>query len=74
MRWFEQHRMEWIAETLRVFGFINRAHIERKFGVSTAQASTDISRFMRRHPSVMAYDKSAKRFTTLTSHKGGGEC
>lgn len=62
MRWFEQHRLEWIAETLRVFGFINREHIERKFGLSTPQASNDLREFQRLHPDAMVYDKSAKRY------------
>lgn len=67
MRWFEQHRMEWIAETLRVFGYINREHLERKFGISTPQASTDLNRFMRQCPGVMSYDKSAKRYVATTA-------
>lgn len=67
MRWFEQHRMEWIAETLRVFGFINREHLERKFGISTPQASADVNRFMRLYPGAMSYDKSAKRFIAALS-------
>lgn len=62
MRWFEQHRMDWIAETLRVFGYINREHLMRKFGVSTPQASVDLNRFLRLHPDVMRYDRSAKRY------------
>lgn len=62
MRWFEQHRMEWIAETLRVFGFINREHLERKFGVSTPQASADLNEFQRLHPKLITYNKSTKRY------------
>lgn len=54
--------MEWIAETLRVFGFINREHLERKFGISTPQASKDLATFMRAHPTGMTYDLSAKRY------------
>lgn len=69
MRWFEQHRLEWIAETLRVFGFINREHLERKFGISTPQASTDINRFLRLHPCLMSYDKSAKRYVAISSQQ-----
>lgn len=60
--WFEQQRMEWIAETLRVFGFINRAHIERKFRISTPQAATDLGTFMKKNPRAMHYDASAKRY------------
>jgi hypothetical protein len=62
LRWFTQYRMDWIAETLRIFGFINREHIERKFGVSTPQASADLSSFMRLYPHAMFYNKSAKRY------------
>lgn len=61
-RWFEQHRMEWIAETLRVFGFINREHLQRKFGLSQPQASADINAFKRANPTAMTYDMSAKRY------------
>lgn len=61
-RWFEQHRMDWIAETLRVFGFINREHLQRKFYISTPQASADLAAFQRAHPSAMTYDSSAKRY------------
>lgn len=60
MRWFEQQRMDWIAETLRVFGFINREHIQKKFGVSVPQASKDLSAFQKLNPGVMHYDKSRK--------------
>lgn len=62
MRWFEQYRMNWIAETLRVVGFINREHLERKFGMSTPQASKDLAAFLRAHPTAMTYDGSAKRY------------
>ena len=69
MRWFEQHRMEWISETLRVFGFINREHIEQKFGVSTPQASIDLQKFQRLHPGAVRYNTSAKRYERLTRIK-----
>jgi len=62
MNWFAHQRQEWIAETLRVFGYINREHIERKFGVSTPQASTDLRLFQERHPDRIVYDASAKRY------------
>jgi hypothetical protein len=61
-RWFEQQRLDWIAETLRVFGFINRGHLQRKFDISKPQASADLAAFMRAHPTAMTYDRSAKRY------------
>lgn len=60
--WFYNHRQEWIAETVRIFGFINREHIEKKFNVSTPQASVDIQRFIDAHPGAITYNKSAKRY------------
>jgi hypothetical protein len=62
MRWFEKHRIEWIAEALRVFGYINRDHLVRKFGLSNPQASRDLRKFHRLFPAVMSYDASAKRY------------
>ncbi len=62
MRWFEQHRMEWIADMLYVYKFINREHLVRKFGISVPQASHDLQQFQRMHARVR-YDKSAKRYT-----------
>ncbi len=66
MAWAEDYRQDWIAETLRVFGFINREHLERKFGISTPQASLDIQRFLRDHPGLMTYDKTAKCYIGQT--------
>lgn len=60
--WFYSHRQEWIAETVRIFGFINREHIEKKFGISTPQASIDIQRFIDANPGVLKYNKSTKRY------------
>ena len=63
-RWFEQHRMEWISETLCVFGFINREHLMRKFGISMPQASNDLATFKRLNPGRIDYDLSAKRYVS----------
>jgi imidazolonepropionase-like amidohydrolase len=65
-----RQRQGWIAETIRVFGFINREHIERKFGVSTPQASADLASFQDRNPRAIVYNKSVKRYEAVPS-KGG---
>lgn len=67
-RWYTKHCMEWIAETLRVFGFINRRHIERKFGLSTPQASADLKEFQRLNPDACEYNFSAKTYVSTASH------
>lgn len=64
MRWFENHRQEWIAETVYIFGFINRVHIQRKFCVSTPQAACDLRTFQKNNPRAIVYNKTAKRYET----------
>jgi hypothetical protein len=55
-RWFKNHRMEWIAESLRVYGFINREHIMKKFSISMPQASIDLRDFQKLHPDAVEYN------------------
>lgn len=65
MRWFEEHRQEWIGEMLHIYGFINREHLEKKFGVSTPQASKDLNRFLKKNPAKVYYDLSAKKYMRI---------
>jgi len=58
--WFAEHRLAWIADMLHVYGFINREHLQRKFGISVPQASKDFRAFTRAHPSAVRYDVSRK--------------
>ena len=67
MSWYLEHRLDWIYEMVRIYGFINRGHIMAKFEVSMPQASTDLAEFQRRYPGVIEYDKSAKCYV----RKGG---
>ena len=60
--WCEQQRIDWIRETLRVFGFINREHLQRKFGISQPQASKDLTAFQKAHPGTVRYNLTAKRY------------
>ncbi|RUV65195.1 MAG: hypothetical protein E5X35_11660 [Mesorhizobium sp.] len=60
--WFKRARIAWIAETVEIFGFINREHIQAKFGVSTPQASYDLRDAMQAQPGRIVYNKSTKRF------------
>lgn len=65
-RWYRNYRMEWIGEMLRVYEFINREHIMRKFGISTPQASKDLNQFVKNNPGAMNYDVSLKRYIANT--------
>jgi hypothetical protein len=58
--------MEWIAESLRIWGFINREHVMAKFGISTPQASKDLNEFMRKNPEAMHYNPNLKKYVSNT--------
>jgi hypothetical protein len=62
VKWFAQHRQDWIEDTLYVFGFINREHLMRKFEISRPQASADLQRYMRDNPGEMSYNLTTKRY------------
>lgn len=64
VRWFVLQRREWIAEMLRIYGFINREHLEKKFGLSTPQASLDLKLFQKSYPYAMNYDLSRKCYVS----------
>lgn len=69
MTWFTQHRQEWIAEMLDVYGFINRFHLKRKFGISSAQAAIDFRTFHERKPDAMRYDPRKKIYYATNAPK-----
>lgn len=60
--WFRERRIEWIAESVAIFGYINRRHIEKKFGVSTPQAALDLKDVQARFPNLMVYNRKLKRY------------
>lgn len=45
-------------------GGFNRADLERRFGVSTAQASLDVRDYLEAAGAAIAYDKTLKRYVT----------
>lgn len=61
-RWYLEHRLAWIKESIEIFGQINRDNIVRKFGLSMQQASHDLAIALERWPSLMVYNKSTKRY------------
>lgn len=62
MSWFSDQRQAWIAETLHIFGFINRLHLMRKFHISNAQAALDIAAFTKSNPNAMTYDPKRRAY------------
>lgn len=63
--WFKRQRLDWIMEMLRIYGFVNRQHLERKFGVSVPQASNDLRDFSALYPKVMFYNVNRKRYEAV---------
>ena len=62
MRWAKRQRLEFVEAKLRDPGFLNRADLIAKFGISPAQAAVDFADFQRLNPQAMTYNKSAKRY------------
>jgi len=69
MTWYTEHRLEWIAECLRVYGFINRAHLARKFGISIPQAAIDLRAFKEAYPGMMQYDNRQRVYVAADQPK-----
>jgi len=67
MTWYTDFRQEWIGEMLAIYGFINRAHICRKFGVSKPQAALDLREFQKANPGAMTYDNRQKTYVAARS-------
>lgn len=61
-RWFIKHRLQFIADNLRVYGQITRAVLVDRFDISLQQASADISLFVKEHPDAMIHDGRAKTY------------
>jgi hypothetical protein len=62
LSWAQQQRLTWINEVIDIFGSINRRHLQRKFRISTPQASVDFQLFQTLFPGVMKYDTQEKKY------------
>jgi hypothetical protein len=62
MSWFNEQRQAWIAETVMIFGYINRKHIMKKFDVSLPQASRDLRDFQKKNPGTLTYDTTGRQY------------
>ena len=65
MSWCAEQRQVWIADMLAVYGFLNREHLQRKFGISQPQASSDLRMFLSAHPRAATYDPSRKCYVAV---------
>lgn len=62
MNWFQNKRLDFIAQHLSEVGYINRSDLVKEFGICTVQASLDLKTFMAHHPGYTQYNGSTKRY------------
>jgi hypothetical protein len=67
MRWAKRQRLNFIRDTLLLYGRINRADLTERFEISVPQASIDIRDARAEWPSLMAYDATAKCYVAIGS-------
>lgn len=72
-RWYLEYRVAWIKESVEIFGFINKKHVTRKFGISKPQASMDLQETLKRWPELMSYNASAKRYELTSVIRNSGQ-
>jgi hypothetical protein len=64
--WYLDHRRQWILEMLDIYGFINRGHVVRKFGISEQQVAIDFRQLLKDEPDAMIYNVTTKRYEKMT--------
>jgi hypothetical protein len=69
MRWGLEQRLEFVDFRLYWEGGINRSDITDRFGVSTPQASKDLTLYATKAPGNLSYDKSAKKYVAADTFK-----
>jgi hypothetical protein len=62
LRWGAEQRLEFIEFRLFWDGSVNRSDITERFGVSTPQASADLTQYRELAPDNIRYDGSEKRY------------
>lgn len=62
--WYQKKRLKFVADMLRVYGFVNRGHLQRKFHISAHAAATDLAEFARANPGKIVYSNKLKCYTT----------
>lgn len=60
--YFIKIRMDWMHESLRVYGYINRSHVMTKFGGSNGNAALDFKKFLKMYPGFCTYNTKTLRY------------
>ncbi|WP_411845716.1 WYL domain-containing protein [Roseibacillus persicicus] len=60
--WASRERLRWIEVLLWWRGWVGRADLGDVFGISAAQASSDLQRYLKINPGAMVYRTDRKRY------------
>lgn len=60
--WYPRTRLAWLERTAKAKGTIGRQDLIACFGISLAQASSDITEYLRLNPKSLTYNLSIKRY------------
>ncbi|MBL1436543.1 MAG: hypothetical protein COB08_010135 [Rhodobacteraceae bacterium] len=69
MNWYHTEKMRWMKEMLEIYGFINRAHLIRKFKISSGQATIDFRKFDKLHGALWRYDSRKRAYVATQAQK-----
>ena len=67
LRWGTEQRLEFIEFRLFWDGSVNRSDITERFGISTPQASADLTQYRELAPENIRYDASGKQYLPTDS-------
>ena len=71
-KWYPSVRRAWAQRRAYSAGVLNRADLERAFGITAAQASADIRQILVEDPGCMHYDLQLKTYVWTDSARDPG--
>ena len=71
-KYFINLQLEWMHESLRVYGYINRSHLMTKYGQSNANSALDLKAFHERYPGFCKYNTVTMRYELCADARGCG--
>jgi hypothetical protein len=60
--WFPRCRMAWLERYAKAAGHVGRGDLTATFGISPAQASSDLQAYLAENPDALTYSTSRKRY------------
>lgn len=67
--WYPRCRLAWLERFAKDQGHIGRQHLMFTFGISPAQASSDLQAYLALNPGALAYSTNRKRYEWVDGHE-----